>query len=401
MTTSRPDRSRTTTHRLLAASGLVLSLLVSGLLAVAGSSPAQARIARFDDQVSYLSFVGATEHSLTLQWPGVPDATSYEVEEASSLAMGDRHLVSTPTGTTTTIDGLDAGRTYCFQIRALRGEAIGRRSARACKPTILAQGSDTGAIYQVTTYNMCTYVCDNWHGRRPGALALIQSSDADVVALQETSEDAGVISRLKPRYALAVQGRKKVLLYDKARFVSKRQGLLFLGKVPGTNNMRWAVWAELADRLNDGKRVIFTSAHAAGVPDTLFGAKVRRQNTRLLIRGVARANRNHVPVIYAGDFNSHKYDRYDESATLFHAHGYYDAFDLAENLIRPNFNTANGFELVPRISHTYGAHVDHVWVDPDTSRVLSWESVAELSGSNYAAPLPSNHNPLTVRVQVN
>jgi hypothetical protein len=55
----------------------------------------------------------------------------------------------------------------------------------------------------------------------------------------------------------------------------------------------------------------------------------------------------------------------------------------------------------PRISHTYGAHVDHVWVDPTKSRVLSWESVAELSGGNYAAPLPSNHNPLTVRVQVN
>ena len=112
-------------------------------------------------------------------------------------------------------------------------------------------------------------------------------------------------------------------------------------------------------------------------------------------------NPERLPVVYAGDFNSHKHRSYDSPADVMHDAGYWDAFDLAEKLVRPNFNSANRMSYEPVIGDTWGDHVDHLWLDPNNTRVLKWRSVADFSpAGTYKAPLPSNHNPVFVKLTV-
>ena len=93
-------------------------------------------------------------------------------------------------------------------------------------------------------------------------------------------------------------------------------------------------------------------------------------------------------VVYAGDFNSHKNrGNYSESAGFgsqdtvgrtFAAAGYYDAYDLARTLKRPNWNSFSGFSATPTKSKIWGDHVDHVYVKPAEQRLSVDERLALL-----------------------
>ena len=87
-----------------------------------------------------ISFVGATKTSLTLSWPRVSGATSYEVFRSIREKTPYTTLVKRSTGPTTTIGGLVPGKTYCFQVRAKAGSRVGFKGAHACKPTIRCEG---------------------------------------------------------------------------------------------------------------------------------------------------------------------------------------------------------------------------------------------------------------------
>jgi endonuclease/exonuclease/phosphatase family metal-dependent hydrolase len=351
-------------------------------------------------QVGLVQAVAATTTSLTLVWPQVVGATGYEVDMAGDVTMTDRRRVAEAGVSTATVSGLQPGASYCFQVRAMAGRTAGLRSARTCKPTIRSQPLAPVATYEVVTYNLCTIACPDWGSRRGSAAKRIRQIGADVVALQENAADSRIAERLGETYKLAAQKSGKSLLFRRDRFKLVRSGSIDLGRRPGAAVNHWAVWAELADRTNAGKRVIFTSAHLVSGADTVTNDGYRRRNTERLVAGIARLNAAGVPVVYAGDFNSHKHRRYDSPAEVMGASGYYDAYDLAESLIRPNFNSANQMRLVPSIGTMYGDHVDHVWVDPTTTRVLRWANRAKMAGNLYAGPLPSNHNPIAVRVKV-
>jgi endonuclease/exonuclease/phosphatase family metal-dependent hydrolase len=382
--------------KVLAGGALALVVALTGL-----ATEGAAAVTR-PSQVKDVTIVAASTSSLTLRWPAATGADAYQVEFDTGLDMAHRRLAARTDATSYTLSGLRPGETYCFQVRGISGRQAGNRSQRTCKPTIVAQGPESDVTYRVLTYNLCSAHCADWTTRRAPAVSLMRRPRPDVIALQETARDSGVDQLLANRYTVAARKKAKMLLFRTDRFVMKRSGYLELTGEPGTSHpSHYAVWAELADRAHDGKRVIFTSAHLSAGPDTATGDDHRRSDTLQLLAGVKDLNPDNVPVVYAGDYNSHKHRKFDSPARVMNAAGYWDAFDLAEKLGRPNYNSANQLRYDPVIGDTWGDHVDHVWVEPGTSRILSWRSVADLTSSGrYAAPLPSNHNPVYVKVAV-
>jgi len=371
---------------------LSAALVTGALTAATGGSAVGTPVL---GQVRPLSIVGASTSSLTLRWPAVADATSYEVELATNLEMTDRHLVATPGSNSVTVGPLDSGRLYCFQARAVSKAGYGLRSPRTCKPTILAQGPGTGPTYRLLTYNICTRACPDWSSRRRPAARLMKAAMPDVIALQENQPTSRIGRRLRTQFKMAASKRAITLFIRKSRFALVRTGTVDTG--PGLHP--WAVWAELADRSFGYRRVIVVSSHSNPGPDTAASDGVRGTNAHRLINGVRAANPQNLPVLYLGDYNSHRHRTYFSTANEFHQVGHYDAYDLAQSLWRPNYSSMNGGSAVPRISNTYGDHVDHVWVDPYRTRVLGWANVARIENGRYS-PLPSDHNPILVTVQV-
>ncbi|CAN5332657.1 hypothetical protein BH09ACT10_BH09ACT10_23860 [soil metagenome] len=171
-------------------------------------------------------------------------------------------------------------------------------------------------------------------------------------------------------------------------------GLVHMGSYNGD---RYAVWAELRSKQTH-KSFLFVSAHTTSGK----GAKYDRQRLseiNNLIAQINAVNTKNLPVVYLGDFNSHKGRDLDGPGQAFKANGYVDAFDNSTSLIRPNYNSYNNFQSNPITSYTYGDHVDHIYVKP-TVGMSTWESVANFSKKKYVGVIPSDHNPVRVTLTI-
>ncbi len=173
---------------------------------------------------------------------------------------------------------------------------------------------------------------------------------------------------------------------------------MFLGYHGG--GCRYAVWAVLVDKAT-GDQTVFVDVHTvSGASDT--AAKQRTAEIKTLTQQIAQLNAQaNLPVVYAGDFNSHKNRDNDDLRIVLHHQGYYDAYDLALTLRRQHYNSYNDFQTRPRISYTWGDHVDHVWIRPDEGRVLSWTNGALIRGNRMVTPIPSDHSPIITDVRIN
>ena len=373
------------------------------------SDPAYAAVSL--GQVKIVSFVAATTTSLKLSWPKVKNAKSYELELADNYEMAGRASTKVPAASSRrarfVISGLTPGKTYCVQVRAKSGKSYGTRSKRTCKPTIALRGAASGSPYRVMTYNVCAQACKgdpdaaSWRKRSALARSLIMGQSPDIVALQEHPHSVGKLltTKLSTTYAATTYVSAKDLLYKKSRFSlpSGRTGSIELGPT------KYAVWAELEDKKTN-QRVIFVSVHLTDGKSSADDT-ARRNETINLVSGVAQINTRDVPVVFAGDFNSNKSRQTDAPAEVFRGHGFYDSYDLASRLKRPNWNSAADFSSAPgkpRKSPKWGDHVDRVFVRAASSYVSGWVSPAEMKNSKkYASPMPSDHKPVVVSVWVN
>lgn len=393
------------------ATPLVLLLLLALIAPHPGLRNDPAYAAGSLGQVKMVSFVAATTTSLKLSWPKVKNAKSYEIDLADNYEMAGRATRKITAGSSRrasyVLSGLTPGKTYCVQVRAKRGKDYGTRSKRTCKPTIALRGSTSGSSYRVMTFNVCAQACKgdpdaaSWKKRSALAKSLILDQSPDVVALQEHPHSVGnlLTSKLSTSYAATTYMSAKDLLYKKSRFSlpSGRTGSIELAPT------KYAVWAELEDKKTN-QRVIFVSTHLTDGKSSADDT-ARRNETSTLVAGISRINTRDVPVVFAGDFNSNKSRRTDAPAEVFRGHGFYDSYDLASRLKRPNWNSAASFSSAPgkpRKSYKWGDHVDRVFVRAASSYVSGWVSPAEMKNSKkYDSPMPSDHKPVVVSVWVN
>lgn len=354
-----------------------------------------------------VAIIAGTTSSLTLNWPRASHASTYEVLISTNEAMSGARVRSAGTARTFKVTGLTRGKVYCFAVRAKNGGTVGTRSAHTCKPTVRRQGATRGSTYSVMTYNMCSEKCSGWSTRGPLAAKLILTRAPSVLALQEAKGRV----QLPANYVSAQYWSSKELYYNANTFDLASTDYLDpdcdnpLGdcviRTPRTGHItmsssrnKHAVWAELIDKTTH-KHTIFVSVHtSSGKTET--AALYRKSEVTALLAAMPNINPARLPIVFAGDFNSHRNRPNDYLAAVFHKAGYFDAYELAGALRRPNYNSYNGFSKTPIISKTWGDHVDHIWVKTSIG-VSKWEGVAFYENGRYTT-LPSDHNPVSVRL---
>jgi endonuclease/exonuclease/phosphatase family metal-dependent hydrolase len=379
-------------------------LVVAVAFVIAGVQPAAASTT--PSTVGLVSFTAAslssTTASLTIDWPDARYAGKYEIFMSRSYTMSNAKRF-TSTASTRKVTGLGRGLNYFFQVRGVNGSAVGKRSQRVGHTTIRAQSAQSSPTYSVMTYNLCSEKCSGWSTRERYFLERVRTYLPDVLALQESVTFARNRTQFDG-YASTYYKSSKSLYYRTARFdlatTCDEEGLECTDRdgFVDMSHGRYAVWAELIDK-STRRATIFVSAHTTpGKSDD--AALLRKQEVAALVKALPGLNPKGLPVVIAGDFNSHKNRSNDYLAGVLHQAGYYDAYDLARSLSRQHYNSYNDFQRTPILSIKWGDHVDHVWVRPARSRVMSWANVARRSGAYYATPMPSDHNPILVKVQV-
>ncbi|KAA1395173.1 endonuclease/exonuclease/phosphatase family protein [Aeromicrobium ginsengisoli] len=397
--------------------GLAAVLLLTILAAppaTASTTPAQVGLVSFT-AASYSRSSGTA--GLRVDWPAARYARSYQVYLSRSYSMSNARRYSV-TGRSKTFTGLVRGVPYFVQVRAVNGNAVGARSKRVGHATILRMEPGNGPTYRVMTYNVCSQKCAGWDTRQPAALARITAYSPDVIAAQEA---IFLNVPAEMGYTEAIEKSSKRLLYKTSRFdlaapttpippkpatspagcdrtwPQSTKGYVYLGY--HGQGCRYAVWAVLVDK-QTGDPTVFVDVHTVS-GDSEARAVLRTAEITTLTQHMKEINPGNLPVVYAGDFNSHKNRTNDDLRIVFHHQGYYDAYDLAMRLRRQHHNSYNDFQVVPRISYKWGDHVDHVWIRPDEGRVLSWDNGALISGNRMVRPIPSDHSPIITDVRLN
>lgn len=391
------------------------------LVALAGfAQPAQA--ATTPPQVGLVSFTAASysrstgSAGLTVDWPDTRYARSYQVYLSRSYSMSNARRYSASISKKT-FTGLARGANYFVQVRALNGSAIGKKSVRVGHTTILRMDPGTGPTYRVMTYNVCSDKCSGWDTRQPAVQGRIRAYSPDVIAAQEADKLA-----VPAGYQEAVSKSAKRLMFNASRLavaepttqISARpgksssgcdlswpqstKGYVYLGYHGG--GCRYAVWAVLVDKDTGKNPTVFVDVHTVA-GDNETAANQRTAEIAALTKHMAQINPGNLPVVYAGDFNSHKNRANDDLRIVLHHQGYYDAYDLALRLRRQHYNSYNDFQVVPRISYKWGDHVDHVWIRPNEGRILSWNNGALIKDDRMVKPIPSDHSPIITDVRLN
>ncbi len=407
--------------RIFVIPGAVLAL-VAGLL---GFSTAGATAA---GRVGMVSVTSVTTNSISLVWPRYKRAATYRVLSGTNYGVSKNVRTKKTRTNRVKISGLRAGREYCFKVRAFnrKGKHIAT-SRRTCKPAAAVGLPKRGATVSTLTYNICSKACDTdmslalkgfrkWSVRRPVITRTILRSGADVVALQEASGWSTVTSDVRSVYTPVLEFGDRPyagLLYRTSRFEQVTDtvtgdfyGQPWTTEVPRSAtinlpNQRRATWTQLRDK-RTGKSVIYVSVHL-GPEVTARGNAQRRTELTTLMRHLAVANVDRVPVVYLGDFNSNKSrgHRQDTPARVMEAVQYVDAYDQAFRLSRPNYNSGTNGSVKPVFSYTYGDHIDKVWIRKgDGIGVLSWANINPRRGNRYATPMGSDHSPILVKLRV-
>lgn len=431
--TSHP--SSAATRRRVLGMRTFAALAVAGLLVLAGLQPAAA--ASTPSKVGLVSFVGADYSrstdttSLTITWPKASNARKYQVFMSRSYSMSNVRTYAT-SATTFKVSGLARGRDYFFQVRGVNGSRTGTRSNRVGHRTIVRPGPTSGLPIRVMTYNVCSDVCDDgdppptrypWTQtslsdptpRQPRAMERIAAAAPDIVATQEAGKmdtpsgyervmDVSAKRLFIKSSRLALAAGRAYTYGDKDRngcrastATDARAGHIFLGR--HGSGCRYAVWAELVDR-ETGKHFLAVNVHTVtGTSATAVQNRAAEMEVLMSTMAVVNASRS-LPVVYAGDFNSHKGRDNDVVGSAMSKAGYRDAYDLARTLYRQHVNSYNDFRTTPKIGYTWGDHVDHVYVDPRASRVDGWRNAVLIKDGRLVKPIPSDHSPVLVDVRI-
>lgn len=397
---------------------VVAAMILAGLApAVASGTPSQVGLVTFTN-----ASLNGSNATLTFNWPKPKNARSYEVFVSTSYSKLPRARVAKTTSKTMiTISWLKPGTNYYVQVRARNGKKVGNRSQRVGRTTISSHGSNSGPTYSVMTYNICSEQPGcltpwSWEQRRPRVLGVVAYYRPDVLMLQESKNLAQSDTAAIPGYTRAAYYSSKALFIKTGRFDIVPLDGTQTGWPPGTFASceaatdqrigcidlggKYAVWAELSDREAAGKRVVFVSVHLTSGKSESSALK-RKAETQALISGINEINPQRLPVVIGGDFNSHRNRPADYPGWLLKAAGFGDGFDLAESVSRQHYNSYNGFRPKPTLSVTWGDHNDHVWAQPGRVRVQSWANVGPIRDGVYSSPIPSDHNPILVRLRVN
>lgn len=390
---------------------VVFAIALALVLPVFPATAATAKPAK----VGLVTFTGATTTSLTVDWSSVGGADEYYVYWATShsAVVSPKRAYRKVAASQTTITGLKPGVAYYVQARAVRDGVMGDRSAPSAHETITAQASfPAGAAqYRALTWNICSNACSGISSRARVINSRIGELKPDVVAMQEASR----YTKAPTGYRHVVNGQNDILvrsgsfsLVGKNKAGATTGTARFSSKYAGSG--KGLAWAALKHR--SGAYVLVVNAHltvggsSSQIKQREYEAGrlpsfVRSTLAKLAASHGGLTNWKNAPVIVLGDLNTHKSRRTERTQQILEDLGWHDAYDQARGLSGQHRNSAiPGMSSTPVIGVTWGDHVDKVLVRPSRTVVYGWANGGKMSGSKYAMPLGSDHQPVVVRLSV-
>jgi endonuclease/exonuclease/phosphatase family metal-dependent hydrolase len=397
--------------------------------------------------------------SLTYKWNAVAGAPKYRISISPNADMSGATFFrfSSASGE---IRNLKPNTKYYAKVRVitLDGASLSAYSAAVAAKTLAVPALPpiTNPL-SVASYNI---KCDNcfdglaneltWAGRRDAVVSSIVSKRPDVVGVQEASQGwlknetrAGGLTQFEDlqerlykrgiNYQLAnakrnncvndvtptncvfadkgaSQGTK--IVYNKSTLELMKQGSVALPKISSTDNTRYLAWAVLRQR-STGKSFFFGDTQLDSSKASAYYL-LRQSQTSAIVSAIGRLNTTKLPVLMVGDFNSHKWTEpsnapYDKMI----AAGYIDPLGntykndapssaaTAEQRVRANYDSFNGFERKARARNTTGngTYLDYIFTSK--MRVGKWETVINIDSSgNFIGTIPSDHNMVNAVVQL-
>lgn len=387
---------------------------------------------------------------MTLDWPGSSSgyrtfyATSYNGVKSKS-AKSRRSKASQ-----VKITGLRPGTMYCFQTARPSGAA---RSQRYCHSTMKVANQRRQTPVGVATFNVCGNAggCRSWSGRENAIVQRVLEAKVDVVNIQEGHRRVNALTGRLARhgFTLAATSGTEAVFYRAAKLapvlvpVTERECTLttvnpvedtgtwdttrphqdaagvwwfydaqdqvwqrevevcrnVTRQVPhvgqyGLGGNATAAWAKLRVK-RTGKAYLFVSAHLTSGKSAKAARQRGSETRRLASRARATAARS--PIVFAGDFNSHRNRPNDAPRIELAKAGFHDTYDRSAHYAKNYINSYNGYAKRPVRGIKYGDHVDHVFVDGRTG-ADRWAVVAPVRNGRNVGPIASDHHLVRVTV---
>jgi len=222
----------------------------------------------------------------------------------------------------------------------------------------------------------------NSGSREARIAAEISRGGYDVVGLQETATERrnGLQARLNATYDHSYLGDPRDKHATGGQIFYKR-GSVYPGQTAGyfaltrsPANQRSGLYQDFTHAAT-GVRFLFVSTHLYSGAGRA-AADLRNAQTVDLLNGIENVNRERLPVVYVGDFNSHDGRKYvyDAPRLQFAARGMPDAIQRTGKVKFRNYNTFN--RLQKRIEKG-GFRPDQIYTSTDIG-ITSWKNMARL-----------------------
>lgn len=310
------------------------------------------------------------------------------------------------------------GRTYWYRILGAGTAGYGAWSA----PLRVSVAARSQAV-RVMTYNVLTNGADGsivgaetvapWSQRVLGVRDLILRGDPDLVAIQEGSGWVGavkgpkqvddLVARLGGAYALASTETPVGMpgWYRTGRYILYKPTVYEPVGAGGhwvLREGRYAAYQVFRHKAT-GAKLLFVSLHLS-VDGGSTGDAYRETEMGRLITSASRlaAAGGNLPVVYAGDTNSHDGSNhvFDGPGNATRAARIADAFKSTYWRGLPQVNSANQYLRQVPMS---GRSLDRVFGTPGVG-LRGWALLANLSGNRLVGLIPSDHNPVQVDLTI-
>ncbi|MFY0407850.1 endonuclease/exonuclease/phosphatase family protein [Solicola sp. PLA-1-18] len=260
---------------------------------------------------------------------------------------------------------------------------------------------------KVATYNVQKDSLRSWKPRRAKVASLLRTGNADAFAIQEANGPhkgsslkfpardldnlLGPYTIVKTRIdrgtrQLSTTGR--YIFYKPARLTPGRSGEMSLG------GKQYAVWSEMTDRAT-GSRFMMVNAHLVN-GNTAARDRVRRAQTRTLVAKTRTVNTAGLPLVVAGDFNTHRDHASDAPTKVLKQSGFVNSYDVAAKRVKSSYSSNNQLRRKPPRKYL---HADYVWVSRGTS-VSRWSQAIRLRKGKFVGTIPSDHNPVFASIRL-
>ena len=356
-------------------------------------------------------------------WSGVA-ATGAMIEQAndSAFTSGVLTYAINGNGRRYTPYLVSKAHLYYFRVRANNNGTLSGWSAGTSVLVLTSRQSAT-----VMTYNVLTNAADGsteggntvapWTtSRRNAVAALIKQAAPDLVSIQEASGFVGspagfggtrmvddLVRALGGMYGLARTETPPTehnylrtgdyLLYKTSTYAPVGTGGFFtVGSYNGAT--KYAPY-QIMRSVASGAQVLFVGTHTSDGGSSADTARADETQSMLSQSNSYNANNGNLPVIYAGDFNSHPaVGHVDGPGNVMAAAGIPDALDVAQARTNAKYNSANQYMNPPPAT---ADNIDHIYV-PAGIGVYSWTLVIHLVNGRFSGVIPSDHNALMTHV---